>query len=93
MKNRTKRTKFNIAVVGASGMVGGELLGLLESRRFPAGEFYPFNSGRKPARVVFRKKKYACTAPTFEALNPMGTVHGGWYGTILDSCMACAVAA
>ena len=21
----------------------------------------------------------------------MGTVHGGWYGTVLDSCMACAV--
>lgn len=23
--------------------------------------------------------------------NPMGTVHGGWYGTLLDSAMACAV--
>ncbi|MFY0679340.1 MAG: PaaI family thioesterase [Thalassovita sp.] len=29
--------------------------------------------------------------PPFEASNPMGTVHGGWYGTVLDSCMACAV--
>ena len=29
--------------------------------------------------------------PEFETTNPMGTVHGGWYGTILDSCMACAV--
>lgn len=36
-------------------------------------------------RVVFRGE------PTFEATNPMGTVHGGWYGTVLDSCMACAV--
>lgn len=60
--------KYNIAVVGASGMVGGELLGLLERRRFPVGEFYAFNSGRKPAKVVFRGKKYACTAPSFEAL-------------------------
>lgn len=60
--------KFNVAVVGASGMVGGELLELLESRRFPAGEFYPFNSGRRPAKVSFRGKKYACCAPTFEAL-------------------------
>ena len=24
-------------------------------------------------------------------LNPMGSVHGGWYGTVLDSAMACAV--
>jgi len=27
----------------------------------------------------------------FAALNPMGGVHGGWYGAILDSCMGCAV--
>lgn len=36
-------------------------------------------------RVVFRG------APTFDSLNPMGTVHGGWYGTLLDSAVACAV--
>ena len=29
--------------------------------------------------------------PDFAHSNPMGTVHGGWYGTLLDSCMACAV--
>jgi len=29
--------------------------------------------------------------PEFNATNPMGTVHGGWYGTLLDSAMACAV--
>lgn len=29
--------------------------------------------------------------PKFEHCNPMGTVYGGWYGTLLDSCMACAV--
>ena len=29
--------------------------------------------------------------PKFDHTNPMGTLHGGWYGTILDSCMACAV--
>jgi uncharacterized protein (TIGR00369 family) len=29
--------------------------------------------------------------PDFHTMNPIGTVHGGWYGTILDSCMACAV--
>ena len=30
-------------------------------------------------------------APTFDCMNPMGTVHGGWYGTLLDSCLACAI--
>ncbi len=29
--------------------------------------------------------------PQFAATNPMRGVHGGWYGAILDSCMACAV--
>lgn len=36
-------------------------------------------------RVVFRG------APDFGVTNPMGSVHGGWYGTLLDSAMACAV--
>ena len=36
-------------------------------------------------RVVFRG------TPNLESRNPMGTLHGGWYGTILDSAMACAV--
>lgn len=29
--------------------------------------------------------------PEFPVTNPMRGVHGGWYGAILDSCMACAV--
>ena len=30
-------------------------------------------------------------APSSMMLNPMQTVHGGWYGTLLDSAMGCAV--
>lgn len=29
--------------------------------------------------------------PQHNALNPQGTVHGGWTATILDSALACAV--
>lgn len=36
-------------------------------------------------RAVFRG------TPEFNVTNPMGSVHGGWYGTLLDSAMACAV--
>jgi uncharacterized protein (TIGR00369 family) len=36
-------------------------------------------------RAVFRG------TPEFNVTNPLGTVHGGWYGTLLDSAMACAV--
>lgn len=42
-------------------------------------------TGVEPGRVTFRG------TPTFDHCNPMGTVHGGWYGTLLDSAMACAV--
>lgn len=36
-------------------------------------------------RAVFQGK------PGGEHLNPMGTVHGGWYATLLDSALGCAV--
>ena len=36
-------------------------------------------------QVIFRG------APKFESMSPVGSVHGGWYGTLLDSAMACAV--
>ncbi|WP_299611779.1 PaaI family thioesterase [uncultured Tateyamaria sp.] len=39
----------------------------------------------KDGEVTFRG------TPEFDVTNPMGTVHGGWYGTLLDSAMACAV--
>ncbi len=29
--------------------------------------------------------------PEFAQANPMGALHGGWYGTILDSALGCAV--
>jgi uncharacterized protein (TIGR00369 family) len=38
-----------------------------------------------PGRVAFR------AAPEFQHTNPMGAVHGGWYGTLLDSALGCAV--
>ncbi|MCD6682263.1 MAG: PaaI family thioesterase [Burkholderiaceae bacterium] len=30
-------------------------------------------------------------APKFAHYNPLGTVHGGWFATLLDSAVACAV--
>ncbi|CTQ49742.1 PaaI family thioesterase [Jannaschia donghaensis] len=42
-------------------------------------------TGVEAGRVVFTG------TPTFDHTNPLGSVHGGWYGTLLDSAMACAV--
>ena len=36
-------------------------------------------------RVVF------AGTPEFRFYNPLGSVHGGWAATLLDSCMGCAV--
>lgn len=38
-----------------------------------------------PGRVTFR------ATPRFAHTNPVGAVHGGWYGTLLDSALGCAV--
>jgi uncharacterized protein (TIGR00369 family) len=50
-----------------------------------AAEMNHFVHRVEKGRVAFRG------TPLFRHFNPTGTVHGGWYGTILDSCMACAV--
>ena len=36
-------------------------------------------------RAVFQGR------PSAAFLNPLGTLHGGWYATLLDSCVGCAV--
>lgn len=39
----------------------------------------------EPGRVVFGAR------PEKQHYNPIGSVHGGYAGTLLDSCMSCAV--
>ena len=46
-------------------------------------EFYLLEVER--GRAVFQG------LPQFAHYNPIGTVHGGWHATLLDSAMACAV--
>jgi aspartate-semialdehyde dehydrogenase len=41
-------------VVGATGMVGRELVALLERRKFPVAELRPFSSGRTKSSVRFK---------------------------------------
>lgn len=51
--------KFNVAVVGAKGAVGHEIITLLEKRKFPVGEFRPFGSARSAGQTVkFNGKDY-----------------------------------
>jgi aspartate-semialdehyde dehydrogenase len=43
---------YRVAVVGATGQVGGVLLALLRERGFPAGEIVPFASARSAGREL-----------------------------------------
>lgn len=50
---------YNIAVVGATGAVGQEMLYMLENRNFPVNKIYPFASSRsKGKKVLFKGKEY-----------------------------------
>ena len=72
-----------------AGLSGLELMqGMLDGRLPYAAigqtlDFCPVEIAA--GRVVFQGK------PGVAHLNPMGTVHGGWFATLLDSALGCAV--
>lgn len=44
--------RWNVAVAGATGLVGGTMLSILEQRAFPVGEVYALASARSVGRTV-----------------------------------------
>ncbi len=72
-----------------AGLSGRETLEKVMSGELPrppfAGTTRVVLSEVEEGRIVFTGM------PDFAFLNPMGTVHGGWIATILDSAMGCAV--
>jgi uncharacterized protein (TIGR00369 family) len=64
------------------------LRGIIDGR-FPAAPIAALIGFRltraDPGLVTFE------STPEFRHYNPIGTVHGGFMATLLDSCMACAV--
>ncbi len=59
MKEDYKMKKYNVAVVGATGLVGGTILKVLEGRNFPIENIY-FLSSKKSAgnSISFKNNKY-----------------------------------
>ncbi len=52
-----KKQKYNVAVVGATGAVGGEMISTLEERNFPVDQIRLLASARIPGRTLkFRGK-------------------------------------
>ncbi|NMC57348.1 MAG: aspartate-semialdehyde dehydrogenase [Eubacteriaceae bacterium] len=51
--------KYNVAVAGASGMVGRKMLQVLEERNFPIENFYPMASSRSAGKTItFKGREY-----------------------------------
>jgi aspartate-semialdehyde dehydrogenase len=48
----TRKTQYNVAMVGATGVVGEALLSILEEREFPVGELMPLASERSAGSTV-----------------------------------------
>lgn len=73
----------------ARGMSGLAIMEALLEGRFP----YPPIADTLDFSLVEVEKGKATFqgTPHMKHLNPMGTVHGGWYATLLDSAVGCAV--
>jgi len=53
------KDKFNVAVVGATGLVGETIIEILEQREFPVGNLYPLASARSAGKTIeFRGKHH-----------------------------------
>lgn len=53
-----KKSKYNLAVVGALGLVGGEMIRTLERRNFPVGELRPLDVASQAGKeITFNGKK------------------------------------
>ena len=60
--------EFKVAVVGATGLVGGTMIGALESMNFPVGKLIPLASPRSAGKTVnFRGQPYVVQAVSREA--------------------------
>jgi aspartate-semialdehyde dehydrogenase len=59
--------KYNVAVVGATGMVGRKMIEVLDERKFPVGNFYAFASSKSAgSHVEFNGKAYTVLELTEE---------------------------
>ncbi len=73
MKNA--RQPVNVAILGATGRVGQELLKVLEERDFPIGELRLLASARsKDSTITFKGKSYPVQEPTPESFKGIDIV-------------------
>jgi uncharacterized protein (TIGR00369 family) len=89
MSDTIERRDATAPSSGAKGLSGFELLQRMVKGDLPPPPFAGTTNIRltevEDGRVVFTG------TPTGAFLNPLGTVHGGWIATIIESALGCAV--
>ncbi len=89
---RARERRREVGVVAhaqLAGLTGMQLFEAMLDGRLPSPPigrtlgFLPLHI--EPGYAVFQGR------PQFDPYNPLGTVHGGWFATLLDSALACAV--
>ena len=89
MSEQPKRTYGTIPLETIRSMSGIDLMSAIRDGRLPSApisealDFYLETV--EPGFIVFVGR------PNLSHYNPIGSVHGGYAGTLLDSCMGCAV--
>lgn len=85
-------TEYTYGVASADDLMSHDGLGFLQAiiagtlPQPPIGETLGFHlSEAEPGRAVFTG------LPEFRHYNPIGTVHGGYAATLLDSALGCAI--
>ena len=74
---------YTVAVVGATGLVGGTMLSVLESRRFPIGRLLPLASACSAGKeVVFGGQKHTVQALSEQTLSGAEVVFFAAGGTV-----------
>lgn len=72
-----------------SGLTGLEVFDAMFAGRLPS-PMIGKTLGFIAIEVTFGRALFQ-GRPSFDYYNPLGTVHGGWIATLLDSCVGCAV--
>lgn len=89
VRARLRPTDAPLPTLLVAGLSGMEILDAISAGELPPpaiGEtldFLPIRMG--PGQAVFQGR------PLRRHYNPLGTVHGGWFATLLDSAVGCAI--
>ena len=84
----------NVAVLGATGRVGQELISILSQRNFPIGKFFPLASAKSVGqKISLAGKEYSVVEPSEEVFKQTdivlasagASISKAWVKTIVDS--------